>query len=162
MPGAATLTGLPPAPSLITQLPSRDESSDSEGNQNGPDADDGFTQVKLKRKQPRKRKFITGSGGAGTNSLSGVEPNRHLFIAGVHPDTEDDHLKSWIVDKLQVDLKHFEKLQPSPNRAPGSASLSFRVTVPLSDWDTVLKPESWPNGIRVRQFFPARTGTFKV
>lgn len=158
MPGAVTLTGLPALNlnRLQNQLPPR--TSPSHSSSESEDEEEPFTLVKKKRQ--RKPNFITGSGGSSLNSLASVDPNRHLFISGVSADTKEDDLKSWITN-LNVDLKHFEKLQPSPKRPPGSTSQSFRITVSLTDWEKVIMPESWPNGIRVRRFFTARNGGTK-
>ena len=85
-----------------------------------------------------------------------LNQNRHLFIYGVSGDATEDDLKDWITTHLGADLKDLEKIPPSLKRPPGSTSQAFHVTVGLKDYDVLCKPESWPDGIRVRRFFPAR------
>lgn len=159
MPGGATLNGLPSAPNLLGQLSTK--SSAGSDTEDGDDQD-GFTPVVPRgRRKPAKPKFVTGSGGSGLNSFAAAEPNRDVFISGVAADTTEEDLKSWITDHLKADLKFFEKIQPSAKRPPGSTSQSFRATVLLTDFNQMILPESWPTGVRVRRFFPARTSVNK-
>ena len=152
-------TGLPLQPSvlerlqLLPNLPAVSTAASSDANDDGP-----FSEVKRRKpprtavttEKPRRRDFVTGSGGPGFRSLTGVEPNRHLFIYGVSACATEDDLKDWITTHHEADLKHFQKLQPSAKRAPDATSQSFHITVPLKDYDVLCKPESWPDGIKVR------------
>lgn len=157
MPGGATLNALPDAPNLCNSLPPPGSDSDA-GGDDGDDSQGRFTRVDYgKRRSSKKPDIVTGTGGSSLSSFTGVEPNRHLYVGRVAADATEDDLKNWIKDRIGVELRHFQKLPPPQNRPPSSDSQSFWITVPMKDCDTASKPESWPDGVIVRRFFPARS-----
>ena len=165
MPGAATLRGALLEPNLLEHVQLARSSSSSPPDSDSDD--DPFIEVKHKKDRNKKvqitvrrterKPLVTGSANAGFKSLCGAEPNRHLYIYGVAEGTTEEDLRDWITSELKANLKHLEKVPPSVNRPPGATSQSFHATVSLRDYDILCKPESWPEGISVRRFYPARS-----
>lgn len=164
MPGAATLNALPGAPNLCNALPQQSSSDVEPGDGDDGDEEDEddnqepYTKVDYSKRRNSRKTYVTGSGGAGLNSFSGAEPNRHIFVGGVSGNATEEDVKNWVTDKIGAEVRHFEKLPPSAKRPPSSDSQSFWITVPLKDSEAIMKSESWPDGIRLRRFFP-RTPT---
>lgn len=153
IPGAATLAGLPASRVSGMSIEHLESSDDSDSGE--------FTEVESKREirqrrtQKRQQQHVVGTR-TGINSFKGANPNRHLFVYGVSADATTEDIKEFIEKEHNVHLKHIEGLTPSARRMPGSTSQSFHVTVSCEDHDLLSKPESWPIGIKVRRFFPAR------
>jgi hypothetical protein len=43
----------------------------------------------------------------------------------------------------------------------GSRFMSFKVTVKVSDLNTILKPDFWPTGVCVRRFWEPRSDNYR-
>ena len=105
---------------------------------------------KFKRAEVRKQKIISGTAGQ-FKSLKGDEPSRDVFIYRAHKDTTEDDLKEFAeTEGFKVrnltDVSDLEKWHTQ----------SFILTVPISQLDKALNPDSWPQGICVRRHFPPK------
>lgn len=157
IPGAATLTGLPGGSVSSHQVDAL-LGARLDGN-GGTDRDD-FTRVESSREKQQRRKqkqqqLVVGTGTV-INSFKGVDPNRHLFVYGVSADATTKDLEEFVEEQHNIHLNHIEIVPPSTKRMPGSTSQSFHITVSVENHDLLSKPESWPSGVKVRRFFPAR------
>ena len=101
----------------------------------------------IQQRHQRKKVMIKGKGQAKSGLAGAPEPNRHLFVYRAAQETTvktmTDHIKEHGIHVVGVEcLSHNEAMFKS-----------FKVTVPLSDFELILKEDVWPAGICVRKFF---------
>ena len=96
--------------------------------------------------------------GTGTSfkSLAAADPLRRLFIYSVSASATIDDLREFMTTFHDIDLKYVELLQPSARRTPGSTSKSSPISVAVADYETLARPESRPDGVKVRRIFPVK------
>lgn len=75
---------------------------------------------------------------------------KHFHTTNWDPDTNDESLTKYL-SELVPDVQ-VEKLNSRNPRIYAS----FKVTVPSSEVHKITKPEVWPSGVRVNQFFRSR------
>ena len=111
-----------------------------------------YIQKHERRQDQRKRGIISGTASNNHQIKGAPEPDRHLFIYKVDPQTSDDALRSYI-SECSISIR---SLQCASN--PASKYKSYKRTVPLSDFKKLFSSTLWPEGIRVRKFVtPSRT-----
>ena len=100
----------------------------------------------------RKKKIISGTKtGDKFKTLRGNEPNRDIFIYRVHKDTKMADLQEFAVSegftvRKLTDVSDLSRWHTQ----------SFILTVPVSQLEKALAPDSWPEGIYVRRHFSPR------
>ena len=121
------------------------------------DNSDGFQLPSYAAKQQRRmaarsNRVVTGCGKS--NSVKGA-PSRtkDLFIFRVDPSTTTDSLHTHIRDH------HFNIISLQQVSKPMSKYKSFRLIVPISEFNKLLDGAMWPEGISVRRFVPPRSGS---
>ena len=110
-------------------------------------------QEKKTRQHERKRhKVITGCHKPGNDGFRGApEPSRDIFIYRVHPDTNKRDIEDGIRGR------NFEVRDLVCISSEQSMFKSFKLTVPASQLSSLLTDEfPWPEGVKVRRFFPSR------
>ena len=102
-------------------------------------------QEKKTRQHERKRhKVITGCHKPGNDGFRGApEPSRDIFIYRVHPDTS----KRDIEDSIRG--RNFEVRDLVCISSEQSMFKSFKLSSLLTEFP-------WPEGVKVRRFFPSR------
>lgn len=114
-------------------------------------ADDGFRlpNAQLKR---RTRRVIKGQANLSTSSgfKGAPEPQRELFIFRVHPETETDELREYIINN-KFSVRDLECVSN-----PNAKFKSFRLAVPASEFKNLFDEGLWPSGVRVRKYIPPR------
>lgn len=112
-----------------------------------------------RQNNPRSRSDVTiGTGGnksIGNSGLKGAPPpKRDFFIyrvdKGETRERVSDHLKC-----LGVDIIHLERTSHED-----ANFASFRLTTYIGSLETIMNPDNWPQGIRVRPFYQKRTSSF--
>ena len=119
--------------------------------------DEGFMmpryQEKKTRQHERKRhKVITDCHKPGNDGFRGApEPSRDIFIYRVHPDTSERDIEDGIRGR------NFEVRDLVCISSEQSVFKSFKLTVPASQLSSLWTDEfPWPEGVKVRRFFPSR------
>lgn len=106
--------------------------------------------------QRASRNLFTGNMSACNNlqlkaSVKPINPDMKLLHSIYwDPDTDTDELSKYL-QKIVPDLK-VEKLN---SRHPQDYS-SFKISVPKSEMEKIMKPELWPSGVRINEFFLSR------
>ena len=121
-------------------------------------SEDEFALVKsgsTLRKETAKPRHVIGTG-TSFKSLAAADPLRRLFIYSVSASATIDDLREFITTFHDIDLKYVELLQPSARRTPGSTSKSSPISVAVADYETLARPESRPDGVKVRRIFPVK------
>lgn len=102
-----------------------------------------------------KRKYVKPI--VGTNmkpdnnvKLSAVPRKTYLHVWNAAPETDEDLIKQYMVEKSTDTNIVCEKLTAKGNYA------SFKVCIDQSSFDTWMDPNMWPTGIRVNRFFHRR------
>ena len=116
-----------------------------------------FTEVKRNTKnstshQRRHRKPIVGTReGHDNQRLRGApEPSRDAFVYRVEKGAEADDITEHLAEN-NIEARKVVKM--SKDKA---AFCSFRVEVKVSDLSSLLNEDLWPEGVRVRRFYPAK------
>ena len=76
---------------------------------------------------------------------------KDLFVYHTSHETTTDDISDWIKETAGIDTIEVEKRSPDH-----SYHGSFRVKLHRQDFEKALKPEMWPCGWSVRQYFHAR------
>lgn len=95
--------------------------------------------------------LISGTSTTQAN-LRAAEEMRHIFITKCNPQTTTDDIKDYVSSKLICSQLSVQSLKPANRTADSLAFISFKLTVPLTSYETVLKSDFWPVGIYVREF----------
>lgn len=102
-----------------------------------------------RRRQRRRAEAVVGTGPS--DIIRGApEPLRDLFVSRLEQGVTLDQIKHYTNSK-NVTVHNIEK-----KSREDSMYLSFKVTVKVSDMDTLLQPDFWPMGVRVRRFWLPR------
>ena len=110
-------------------------------------------QVVRNRKLQRGKRQVNVAGTRKSPSgLSGVERIYDLFVSGCNHDTTVDDIKKYC-SILGVDLKKAELMQTKSEWYS-----AFKISMKQSDRDTLMKSDSWPQGVFVRKFYKAKLG----
>ena len=118
--------------------------------------DDGFelpsyAKRQMNRLETRRKKFITGISTSKPGSFKGApEPNRDLFIFRVDKETTESQITNHVKDH------GFFVRNLSCVSNPSAKFRSFRLTVPLSQFDDLFNESIWPAGVRVRKYIPPK------
>jgi hypothetical protein len=83
------------------------------------------------------------------------EPSRHLFIYRVEKDVEDEDMKAFI-NEQGISIRDLSCVSN-----PMAYFKSFKLTVPVSQFERLFSDDMWPEGIRVRKFIPPRPSSFE-
>ena len=116
--------------------------------------DDGFQLPsealrRQRRAATRKQKVVSGS--KNTSNIRGApEPSRDIFVYRVHGDTSLEEMHQYITSQgfTVRDIKCTSKAE--------SIFKSFCVTLPLSQFKDAFQPTVWPEGVRMRRFWPKK------
>ena len=76
----------------------------------------------------------------------GAPSTRGLFLYCVAKQLNKEDITAWMGSK-KINYIHIEKTSN-----PDAMIQSFKITVPADDYRESLDPESWPNGVYVRDF----------
>lgn len=111
----------------------------------------GYERKKQQRRSKQRQNFITGFASSLAGKFKGApEPSRDIFIFRVDPDTGVEDLRLHLRD-MDVSVRALNQVSN-----PSAAYKSFRLTVPKSDFDILFDPSLWPEGVRVRRYFPRK------
>ena len=103
------------------------------------------------RKQRRQQRRVVVTGKDNNQRVRGApEPIRELFIYRVHPETTTEALKNYVSDK-GFSIGHLECISNSEAKFK-----SFKLSLPISEFNRTLDENMWPSGVRVRRFFSNR------
>ena len=149
----------PSAPTSLTRLPGLEQllvpRDDSMSRDNSLSRDkDGFAlssneKRRNQRVNARRKKAIAGTA-AWYGTLRGDPPNRDVYIYRVHMEATIEDLRKFAISQ---DLT-IKKLSDISN--PEYDTKSYILTVPATQLDKSLNPDTWPEGICVRRYFPPR------
>jgi hypothetical protein len=139
---------LPPSIFPPSDSISQDRSS------NRSDTGSGFEIPSYHKKKARK--VITGKvKGEGAKVRGAPEPSRHLFIYRVDKSVNDSDMKDY-VNEQGVTIQSLACVSH-----PSAKYKSFKLTVPISEYERLFSDEMWPEGIRVRKYIPPRPASFE-
>ena len=100
----------------------------------------------------RKKKVISGSGS--TLRIRGApEPSREIFVYRIHPDTTEDEFKEYM-EYVGITVRAIECTSKVESHFK-----SYHVTIPVSHLERAFTPAAWPEGVRVRKFWPKKQQT---
>ena len=116
------------------------------------DAGSGFTyQYHHKKKERQKHnKIIRGTATPSSGLTGAPEPSRHLFVYRATQETTVSDLENFAVDK-NFTVRNVECMSNQ-----NAKFKSFKLSVPMSEFDRLFEDDLWPEGIRVRRFIPPR------
>lgn len=102
----------------------------------------------------RSRNILVGDAKDLANCTSLKSANesarRHFHTTNWEPNTSEEVLLNYLKGfSQQVSVEKLNSRDPE-------RYASFKVSVPMSDVSNITKPEIWPDGVRVNQFFRAR------
>ena len=106
---------------------------------------------KHKQNERQRHRIITGNAVARSGHFKGApEPGRDLFIYRVDTSTDVSDLRTHLTDYGF----HIRKLDCISN--PDSKFKSFKLTVPMSEFNDLFDGSLWPFGVRVRKYIPPK------
>lgn len=91
---------------------------------------------------------------ADTSSLKAVEAPSCFHVSRFNPTTTEEELRSWIVDKIQLDDPSIKcsRLIPKGRDVTTLEFISFKVAIAKSLESKIMDPSVWPTNITVRPF----------
>ncbi len=103
------------------------------------------------RRRKARRKAVTAIRAANTEQFKGApEPSRDIFVYRVMKDTPQAEIEKYITDN-NINIRSIDKVSNIFARYD-----SFKVVLKLSDMETVLNSEFWPEGVSARRYFNPR------
>ena len=106
-----------------------------------------FTKFKSRR---NKQTAIFGTKSPSKFQLKSADKSYDLFVGNCNLVITTDVLSEYIKAELNVSLINCEELKAS------RFTKSFKITVTECDRNTLLTPDSWPEGIKCRKFYSPR------
>lgn len=109
----------------------------------------------VKHNKSRSNGKLQGIIGTGTNNtLKAVEKKTEVYISRLDPETSTEDITAFLNDR-------FPEIQCENGRSkfPGSYS-SFKITINENNFERIMDPKLWPNGIYINKFFRKRKPTF--
>ncbi len=107
----------------------------------------GFQHQRHQLKQMRRQtKVITGNVTSSKTFRGAPEPDRQLFIQRVRKEVTETDVKAYLVAK---DFTVRDLVRMSHDDAKYN---SFKLTVPVTEFEKLLEPDVWPSGVRIRRF----------
>lgn len=107
---------------------------------------------KVTYKKPKRhsnRTLVVGE--FSSANVQGIEKMKTLHVTNLRPDVKKEDFQSFLLQKFSANVK----CEPLNSRFPEAYS-SFKVTIPISDYDKALIPSNWPNHASVRNFFRSK------
>jgi hypothetical protein len=114
-----------------------------------------FQLQRTARKKLKRRDAPVVGTGRSDRVRGAPEPSRDLFVYRVQNDITANDINLYVTGK-NVDVR--DVIQKSKE---GSRFMSFKVTVKVSDLNTILKPDFWPTGVCVRRFWEPRSDNYR-
>ncbi|KAH8272182.1 hypothetical protein KR018_008779, partial [Drosophila ironensis] len=92
---------------------------------------------------------ISGHPPAIPKSLKVIPPSKHIFVSRLAPDTSEIDILAYIQAKVKADIKREDvvKFKYSYTRHTSS----FKIRVPLMDFDNICSANFWPEHIFVQE-----------
>lgn len=114
--------------------------------------EDNWTEVKHGRNVSRRKRPdpIKGSrtwDEQGNNPLKAAEYHSWFFVTGLKPDTTQDDIRKYL-DSQSITGSTIEKVVTRKDRIKSS----FKVSVPRSQKQKVMKADFWPQGVSINHF----------
>ena len=108
----------------------------------------------MKKQRQKTNKIIKGKSKSSGGVSGAPEPSRHLFIYRVSKETDNNDLHCFISErKFTVrDLNCISN--------PDAKFKSFKLSVPMSQYDALFKDDMWPEGIMVRRYIPPKSQSY--
>lgn len=104
---------------------------------------------------PLSRNLLVGSAENG-GGLQSVETRKIVVASQLHNSTTAEQLKAYISEKLSTgetaNSIRCNMMLPNGRSVDEVDFLSFKVSVPASLYDSLLKADIWPKGVTVREF----------
>ena len=118
------------------------EGKSNQGNRKEPD---GFTFPKKK-----KRPTVIVGKGSSSASKSAPEPSRDVFLYRIDNATDEQNIVDYLTGK------NITARQVTCMFKHESAFKSFKITVAVSNFQQLLDPNVWPEGVRIRKFYQSK------
>ena len=125
-----------------SQMPSC-EGKSNQGNRKEPD---GFTFPK-KKKGPT---VIVRKGSSSASIKSAPEPSRDVFLYRIDTAIDEQNIVDYLTEK------NITARQVTCMSKHESAFKSFKITVAVSNFQQLLDPNLWPEGVRIRKFYQSK------
>lgn len=116
------------------------------GIQKNPDSEWKIVNNKKTTKKRSRPALVVGNF-TGDSIVQGVEKSKILHVSNLSPSTTQDDMQKFLEKKFKR-----VKCEPLVSRYPQSYA-SFKVVVPLSEYDEALKAENWPKYASIHNFF---------
>ena len=107
------------------------------------------------KEEQRRRKIITGKAAprtVGSTFRGAPEPKRDLFVYRVDKSTTSADLKLHISD-FGFNIISLECISNEMAKFK-----SFKLSVPLSEFNDLFNESIWPYGVRIRKYITPRSG----
>ena len=98
--------------------------------------------------QKRDSYRVLGANKDGRLSLKAVQKTADAFVGRVTKDIGESDIKQYIKKVFDIVVKKIEILKIKTDEYN-----AFKVTVNLSDRDTLFKPDLWPEGLVINKFY---------
>ena len=91
---------------------------------------------------------MLGANKDGRLPLKAVQKTADVFVGRVTKDIGESDIKQYIKEVFDIVVKKIEILKIKTDKYN-----AFKVTVNLSDRDTLFKPDLWPEGLVINKFY---------
>lgn len=81
---------------------------------------------------------------------------KSVVVSNIGKNISSEYLTNYLVDEIKVDRNDvwMSLLLPAGRSEQDVSSLQYKLTIPEAHYSVVMKPETWPKDVRVRDFCP--------
>ena len=115
------------------------------------ESSDSNTDVNNSKKNFVNNNVFIGNNNECNNSLRVVEPSKWIFISRLHKDIGNDDIKNYIMEKFKIEDVKVVRIKPRIEYEDINY-VSFKIGVPVKNFDQLLQPSSWPVGVLIKEF----------
>ena len=105
---------------------------------------------KKRRNSSRNKRFTGARNGPG--NFRAASRTCDLFVGRVDLNVKSQDISDYVLDSFGVNVLDIEKLDIA-----SKSYNAFKISINLSDRDTLFKPDDWPQGIIINKFYSKRS-----
>jgi hypothetical protein len=105
-------------------------------------------------KTPTGPRAVVKGTGPSNSKLTVASPKFWVYVSGLAPDSKESDVLEYVGDEFDADINDVKcvKLLPKNLSLEECEYISFKIGFPLELKEDAINPESWPNGVSVREF----------
>lgn len=81
---------------------------------------------------------------------------KSVVVSNIGKSISAEYLTNYLVDEIKIDRTdvRMSLLFPAGRSMQDVTSLQYKITIPAANYAVIMKPETWPKNVRVRDYLP--------